>query len=206
MPSIETSLRGLLNRVSESNKCIIVRNLTDLLKDINEDNAQSEAIVKFIEKLFQKCVSERNFTELYVDILYETLVSIRPTHPDLASKIYRSLVIHSQKEFEEDITPNNRMDKINCTRFIAQLTNKKFINSKILHDILMSLLESGNQYKYELACVLINQVDKAVIAAANVKGDIDFLVAEKHSHADDSMSKRIAFMLEDSLSILHATT
>lgn len=203
MPTIEIAIRRLLNRVSDSNKCIIVRNLTDLLKDIGDDDSQSDAITKFIEHLFHKCMNERNFIELYVDIIYETLVSIRPNHPELASKIYRSLVLRSQREFEEDISLDNRIDKLSCTRFVAQLTNKKFVNTKLLHGILKNLLESDNQFKYELACVLITDVDAPIIKAANKDNIIDFLVVKGQRKEEGKVCKRILFMLEDVLLKLH---
>ena len=57
MAPIEIALRRLLNRVSDSNKCIIVRNLTDLLKDIDDDYTIScnEAIVWSTPSAMDNC-------------------------------------------------------------------------------------------------------------------------------------------------------
>jgi len=194
MPTIEKSIFSLLNKVSHQNKNQIVVNLTDLLKDIH-------AIDTFIDKLFDKCITESNFTELYVEIIYETLVSIRPQHPELAKDIYRSLIIRSQKEFEGNVNVDNRIDKVSCTRFIAQLTNRKFINPKLLHDIIIGLLSSNNQYKYELACILILEVDNDIIRSAN-RGD-DFGAPLTQT---EGVCKRIQFMMEDAkLNLFHQT-
>jgi hypothetical protein len=143
----EKLLRQSLNKASESNKDIIVRNLIDIIKDINDIPESDGIITKFIEQLFTKCIDEPNYIKLYVDIIYELFIYIKPIYPELATKLYRILINHTQQEYSVDITIENRADKVTCTLFVSELINKSFINIRITNLLIQSLLATDNQYK-----------------------------------------------------------
>tara|TARA_B110000908_G_C10266101_1_gene464109 strand:+ start:5351 stop:5944 length:594 start_codon:yes stop_codon:yes gene_type:complete len=192
----EKLLRQSLNKASESNKDIIVRNLIDIIKDIN-DIPESDAIIsKFIEQLFAKCINEPNFIKLYVDIIYDLFMYIKPIYPNLATKLYKLLINHTQTEYSADITIENRPDKVTCTLFVSELINKGFINIKIANMIIKSLLNTDNQYKHELGCIIVNKV--------SIKNKIskDHLERLKVLYEIPGTSQRILFKITDTIDII----
>lgn len=188
--NIEKSLRSSLNKASETNKYVIIRNLIDITKDVNESEHADELVIKFIGQIFDKCICERNFIPLYVDILYELFLSIKPLYPDLASKLYRSLITRSQTEFEEDITFDNRTGKISCILFIAALTEKGFINKKLANQLIEKLLKSDNEFKYEIACVFMSHIPINILDPTHKNQLVSLSTKE-------GISQRIRFMIQD---------
>ena len=73
MNTVEISIRRLLNRLSESNITINVRNVIDIIKDNTDNN-----VPIFINSLFEKCMTEPNFIHIYVIMIYEVLVRMKP--------------------------------------------------------------------------------------------------------------------------------
>ena len=192
----EKLLRQSLNKASIGNKDIIVRNITDIIKDINELSDNENVIKKFINQVFDKCITEPNFIFLYVDIIYELFITIKPLYPDIATKLYRSLINLTQFHFEEEININNRKDKINCTHFISELINKKFINIKISNILIQSLLNSSNQYKIELACILIHKIKNRSLLSKEHYDKLKILSNDK------SITQRILFKIADTMEII----
>jgi hypothetical protein len=189
-------LRQSLNKASESNKDIIVRNLIDIIKDINDTPESDSIISKFIEQIFAKCIKEPNFIKLYVDIIYELFIYIKPIYPELSLKLYRLLINHTQEQYSAEISMDNRADKVNCTLFVSELINKGFINIKITNLLINSLLVTDNQYKYELACIIMEKIlDKTKISK-------DHLERLKVLSIRDDISRRILFKISDIIVII----
>jgi hypothetical protein len=192
----EKLLRQSLNKATESNRDIIVRNLIDIIKDINDSSESDTIITKFIEQLFSKCINEPNFIKLYVDIIYELFIYIKPLYPTLATKLYRLLINHTQQEYSMDITMENRADKVTCTLFVSELINKGFINIRITNLLIQSLLATDNQYKYELACIIIDKVTQK----DKISGDHLERLRILAGRVD--ISKRILFKITDTVAII----
>ena len=92
--NISKSIKQILNRASDGNKDIIVKNLFDTIKDINDLDGTFD---DFINQIFIKCINEPNFINLYVDILYDLFINIRSSYPDVATGLYRALLNKTQK-------------------------------------------------------------------------------------------------------------
>jgi len=188
--NISKSIKQILNRASDGNKDIIVKNLFDTIKDINDLDGTFD---DFINQIFIKCINEPNFINLYVDILYELFINIRSSYPNIATGLYRALLNKTQKTFEEDISIENRQSKINCTKFVSALISKRFINNKITNKLLTSLITTRNQYKIEVACIIINNLENKDI----VEEDVISLLKDIPS----GMSQRIRFKVMDTINI-----
>jgi hypothetical protein len=188
--NISKSIKHILNRASDGNKDIIVKNLFDTIKDIKDLDCTFD---DFINQIFTKCINEPNFISLYVDILYDLFINIRSSYPDIATGLYRALLNKTQKTFEEDITIENRTSKINCTKFVSALISKRFINKCITNKLLISLVQTRNQYKIEIACIIINNLDD--------KNIVDKDVISLLKDIPDGTSQRIRFKVMDTINI-----
>ena len=192
----EKLLRQSLNKASESNKDIIVRNLIDIIKDINNSPGSNVIIDKFMGQIFAKCIAEPNFIKLYVDIVYDLFIYINPIDKGLATNLYRALINHTQRQYDVDITMENRPDKVNCTLFVSELINKGFINTVMTNTIITTLLSTNNQYKHELSCIIIDKItQKNKISTEH----LERLVALTGT---DGISQRILFKVLDTIDIL----
>ena len=207
-----------LNKISESNKTIILRELTRTLSDINDE--YEIFYQNLVDLLFSKSMNDHNFIHLYADVCFQITIHLFKTNKSQFNFFYCTLINRYQAFFEDtdishspvlprnisfssmtELSANSSIPstadtdkKVRCTIFIALLICKKFIDEKTVKLLITELYEKK---KYEPICILVKHTHhsencKSIYKDENISTIITTMYENRHA-----VSARIRFLIED---------
>ena len=215
-----------LNKITEDNKTIILREITKTLDTISDD--YESIYLGLIDLLFSKSMNDDNFIHLYADVCFEIARYLYPKRKENGhfGYFYGSLINKYQAFFEDseishspilqrnfsfstltELSNNSSViphtpvlkQKNRCTVFIALLICKKFIDGKTVKTLMKELIEKR---KYEPVCILIENTYKSDHCKNMYKeGELRELLDNMYE-TRNSVSHRIRFKIEDTKELL----
>ncbi|KAK6628071.1 hypothetical protein RUM44_010553 [Polyplax serrata] len=192
---LRRQLKGLLNRLAESNMAYISNQVEQLYMG-NSRNDMNETIFNlFRDSLFTEILtSERMIIE------HAMLVAV--LHSNIGSEIGAYFLQHSVTEFkkalEQDYLSVENKDINNILTFIMHLYNFQLFNSKLMYDIISELITNLEEKQIELLLLTFRTVGFNLrkdnpIALKNLILKVQELV---NNIKDQDNSSRVKFMLE----------
>lgn len=185
---------GILNKISKNNW----KELAIEIKELNIDS--DEHLIKLVELIFSKAISEPKFTNLYIKMSNELMDLdnfkshlLRKCQNSFGCAIMMDKLIeeteNSEFKFKEHIT--------GCMVFIGELYNNGMLEDKIISSCLLRILMSINlkkAYAIDNLCSLIKVVGKKF--SKNSLKDMNKYIEQVEDliHSDIDIKDKFALM------------
>jgi translation initiation factor 4G len=197
---IYSSIRGILNKISEKKFDIMTEELMNLM---STDNINVNHLEELASIIFQKALSEPKYSQLYSKLC----IKLAPYYIEDGEKqvFFRELLLNKcQALFEECISKQDDIEiskerVMGCMTFIGELYNINLLTNNIIYGCFMALLVKialKCVYTIESTCVLMSVIGKEFVRKDITKVEI---CINKISQllTSTEISKREKFMIQD---------
>lgn len=198
-----SNIRSLLNKLSDSNFDVLISELMAL------DISKSEHLIKLVEFLFIKALTEPKFGYMYAK-LAKGLVNFSIKEQDNVFCFRELLIRKCQMMFNDCVsfdTVNTNITKeraMGCMSFIGELYLCDLLNNKIINSCFLLMLikvDNTKPYLIEFISTLMKVVSKTFIIKCPNESKIVFEKIQKIIDSGDFLSKE-KFTLMDIMDLI----
>ncbi|KAF6021758.1 Eif4g [Bugula neritina] len=186
--------RALLNKITPSN----FQRITDQILSLEVTTYRE--LQSLTDLLYNRAVTESLYVVTYAYVMHKMSWKFQVTVNSISIPFRKIILVTCQKVFqsfvdEKTITRQMRLGNI---RLIGELYKLQMLTGKIMHDCIVSLLESTDEVAYECVCVLLKTCGKFLDQpkAQNLMNQY-FAKMKELSENPRKASNRIRFALKD---------
>ena len=204
----------LLNKISESNFQIILKQIISLVKECESDG--ESVFTTLIDRLFRSAMIQVNFCHIYAKICVDLLYELDSKEVNEAINERISIQLNSLKDFSSsmelsdyesfcnDVAFKNKY--IGCYQFITELLNNKCLSFNklidVLNDLDINIGKQENSIKIDILvesiCKIYQSVNRTLLNKIQVE-EMNLLIKEILSKYKQKMSSRAKYIFEDVL-------